>query len=63
MNVKTLTPEQVRARLDQGALLVCAYEELEKCHDKALAGSLALTDLRRQEERLNLERELIFYCA
>lgn len=56
-----ISPEAARTKIEQGdALLVCAYEEDEKCSEHRLTGSVTLTDLDKQQLG---GRQLIFYCA
>jgi hypothetical protein len=45
------------------ALLVCAYEEEEKCKQVALEGSVPLTQFQQRVASLPKSQELIFFCA
>ena len=57
---------EVRQKLispDPDALLVCAYESLEKCERLRLEGAITLNELKSRESTLSIEQELIFYCA
>jgi hypothetical protein len=45
------------------AMLVCAYEEDEKCNQVALEGSIPLTQFQTRVASLPKEQELIFFCA
>jgi rhodanese-related sulfurtransferase len=45
------------------ALLVCAYEDASKCDRIKLEGAISLQDLRKIEDSLPKDREIIFYCA
>jgi hypothetical protein len=45
------------------ALLVCAYEQEEKCQQVALEGSLSLTQFQQRAPSLPKEQEVIFFCA
>jgi hypothetical protein len=60
--VERITVEQARQALKSGrALLVCAYEDDNKCERNGLEGVLSLRDL---ESRAGTrDREIIFYCA
>jgi len=59
-----ITPATAKERVDAGqALLVCAYDDDEKCREKALAGAIPLSKLERQKGELDREWELIFYCS
>jgi hypothetical protein len=48
---------------DGQALLICAYEDEERCHAIRLEGSILMRDLIEQLPWLPREQELIFYCA
>jgi hypothetical protein len=52
--------EEVRAGR---ALLVCAYEDDEKCSRIALEGSIPLSEFARRAPSLPREQEVIFFCA
>ena len=55
---------EVRARLSSSdALLVCAYEDQEKCENLRLAGALTFNELKAMVTSLSSARELIFYCG
>lgn len=47
----------------RNALLVCAYEQEEKCNQVALEGSISLTQFQQRLPSLPKEQELIFFCA
>lgn len=57
---------EARVRLtssEADALVVCAYDDPEKCEKIRLAGALALHELKAMGTSLSTSRELIFYCA
>jgi hypothetical protein len=58
-----LSPQEAKARIDSGALLVCAYEDEDKCRLLRLEGSLTLGELRSRLPELSLDQEIVFYCA
>jgi hypothetical protein len=59
-----ISPEEVRGKVTSGsALLVCAYEDDEKCKKVNLEGAIFLTEFRSKLPRLPKDQELIFYCA
>jgi hypothetical protein len=59
-----ITAQEARERAEQGgALLVCAYEDDEKCSKFQLAGSMTMNGLRQRLQDVPGDRELIFYCA
>jgi hypothetical protein len=43
------------------ALLVCAYEDSQKCARLGLKGAITLSQLRARS--VEKDRELIFFCA
>ncbi len=43
------------------ALLVCAYDDAEKCRKMRLEGSMSLADF--QSKPAPKDQEVIFYCA
>lgn len=60
--VERIDVETARSRVQSDeALLVCAYDDEEKCESLALEGSLSLDELEDRE--VDEDRELIFYCA
>ena len=58
-----LSPEEAKERIDSGALLVCAYEDEDRCRLLRLEGSLTLGELRSRLQELSLDQEIVFYCA
>jgi hypothetical protein len=59
-----INPEEARRHLQSGdALLVCAYDDEEKCRKNHLEGAISMSEFRRQENQVPKEREIIFYCA
>lgn len=45
------------------ALLVCAYEDDEKCRGMLLEGALLLSELKALEPTLRKDQEIVFYCG
>ena len=45
------------------ALLVCAYEDDEKCKQNQLEDSISLQEFSTKKDELTEDREIIFYCA
>lgn len=45
------------------ALLVCAYDDEEKCRSMRLPDSLTLRELNDRLPSLSKDQELVFYCA
>jgi len=59
-----ISPEEVRRQVTSGsALLVCAYEDEEKCKKVNLEGAIFLMELRSKRSALPRNQEIIFYCA
>jgi hypothetical protein len=55
---------EARKRLSSSdALVVCAYEDQDKCEKIRLAGALTYNELKAMETSLSTARELIFYCG
>lgn len=48
---------------DQDALLICAYDDEDKCRDLKLPGSISRNELGKREDALEKDRWLVFYCA
>jgi hypothetical protein len=63
-DVSRISVQEARERARSGqALLVCAYEQEEKCNQVALDGSISLTQFQQRLSSLPKEQELIFFCA
>jgi len=60
-DVRRIPPDEARRRAENGALLVCAYDDEDKCRDMLLDGAITLGRLRELEPAKG--REIIFYCA
>jgi hypothetical protein len=64
MDVPRISPAEARRRVQQGhALLVCGYEDDNKCRSMALEGAITLNELRQRLPSLPKSQELVFYCA
>ncbi len=64
MDVKRVDPRYARERVDDGqALLVCAYDDEEKCDAMKLEGAIDMRELRSRLAGLPRDEELIFYCG
>jgi hypothetical protein len=64
MAVPRISPREARQRVQQGeALLVCAYDSMEKFNQVHLEGALSLDAFRARLSELPKSREIIFYCA
>jgi len=48
---------------DEDALLICAYDDEDKCSDFSLPGSISADALRERRNALERDRRLVFYCG
>jgi hypothetical protein len=62
-NAPRISPQEAREHMRSGALLICAYDDDEKCRSNHLEGALTFNEFRAQRDALPRDRELIFYCA
>lgn len=63
-NVERIDVAEARQRVMAGrALLVCAYEDEQKCRRINLEGSINLTQFASRVATLPKDQEIIFYCA
>jgi hypothetical protein len=64
-DIKRVTPEDVRPRMrePEGPLLVCAYEDEDKCRGMRLDGALTLREFQDRLPTIRKDREIAFYCA
>lgn len=61
-NAERIDAERARERVRSGeALLVCAYDDEEKCRGFGLAEALTLAELRARD--VPRDREIVFVCA
>lgn len=64
MAITNTTPEQAKHDAEiADALIVCAYDNEQKCRKNRIAGALTLGELRDRESDLSMQRPLIFYCG
>lgn len=45
------------------AVLICGYDDEEKCRSMRIPGSLTLRELNEQLPSFGRDKELVFYCA
>ncbi len=58
-----IEPETAHERVQQDdAVLVCAYDDREKCGDVPVPAAITLPELEQRADQLDRVRELIFYC-
>jgi hypothetical protein len=55
--------EAHRKASSKQAVLVCAYDDEDKCNRMRLEGGMSLKELQSRESSLDRNTELIFYCA
>jgi rhodanese-related sulfurtransferase len=59
-----ISPQEVRQKVTSGsALLVCAYDDEEKCKQLHLEGAIPLREFQSKLSALPKDQEIIFYCA
>ncbi|HEY3246044.1 MAG TPA: ArsR family transcriptional regulator [Phycisphaerae bacterium] len=59
-----IQPSEARRKVQAGdALLVCAYDDDEKCRQNRLEGAISLNALQAQLPSISKNREMVFYCA
>jgi hypothetical protein len=59
-----ITAEETRQKSVAGtALLVCAYEDDERCRQIHLQGAMLFTEFKSKLAELPKDQEIIFYCA
>ena len=59
-----ITPEETRKKVTAGtALLVCAYEDDERCRQMHLQGAMLFSEFKSKLAELPKDQEIIFYCA
>ncbi len=63
-DVPRIRVEEARRRVTAGeAVLVCAYDDEEKCGRFPLEGALTPRQLESRLDSIPKDRPLIFYCA
>ena len=68
MAVERISTEEAHRRHESDqddVLLVCAYEDEDKCRDMLIEDSLTLKELKDKErdQELPKDQDIIFYCA
>jgi rhodanese-related sulfurtransferase len=62
--VERVSPQEVRPSVQSGeALLVCAYEDEDKCRKMDLEGAITLKEFQSRSPDLPKDKEIVFYCA
>jgi hypothetical protein len=63
-DVSRIGVEEARRKVAAGeALLVCAYDDEEKCNKVRLEGAINMTQFASRVATLPKDQEIIFYCA
>ena len=63
-DVARISVQEARQKTASGqAMLICAYDDEEKCNKINLQGATTLKRLEALQASLPKNRELIFYCA
>jgi len=63
-DVPRISVEKAWEKIESGqALLVCAYEDPEKCALMRLNGAVNMNEFRLLRTSLPKDHEIIFYCA
>jgi hypothetical protein len=61
--IDRIGPQQAKRDMASGALLVCAYDDDEKCRQFQLDRSVPFSQIKRMENTIPKGQEIIFYCA
>lgn len=62
--VTRISVQDARQAVTSGrAMLVCAYEQDEKCSQIALEGSISLSQFQERLPSLPKDQEVIFFCT
>ncbi|MFW6415206.1 MAG: rhodanese-like domain-containing protein [Thermodesulfobacteriota bacterium] len=61
--IERISPREAAKKLKQGAWLVCAYENEDKCNSIHIQGTLSIKDFRAKLSDIPLDKGIIFYCA
>lgn len=64
-SVERIDPRAARVHLasSSSALLVCAYDSVEKCRANQIGDAITLAELEARAAALPPSQEIIFYCA
>ena len=63
-DVSRISVEEARRQVTAGrAMLVCAYDDAEKCRKITLQGSINMAQLTTKAPSLPKDQPIIFYCA
>jgi hypothetical protein len=63
-DIERIGAAEAHRKVEAGeALLVCAYDDEQKCAGMKLEGSITMAELRRKLSSLPPDREIILYCG
>ena len=62
-NRVTVSWVQERRRGPDPVVLVCAYDDEEKCRSIRIPGSITMRELNEQLPSFGRDKEIVFYCA
>ncbi len=63
MEIENVSAPEVREKvLKKSALLVCAYDDVEKFKTFPLEGAISLDEFKSKTSELKKDQEIIFYC-
>ncbi len=63
-DVPRIDPDTARHEVTAGrALLVCAYDDRQRCRSMRLEGAIDMDDLQAVLPTLEKDKPLIFYCG
>ena len=54
---------QRRVRHENGALLVCAYDDMQKCRDMEIEESIPYPEFKTRLESVPKSKEIVFFCG
>lgn len=59
-----IDPTEAKQKIrEEGALLVCAYEDEEKCERLSLEGSIDWPTFQQRRADLPEDKDVVFYCT
>lgn len=63
-DARRISAGTARTHVMQGdALLVCGYDDDQKCEKLSLPGAISFSELETRLPRLAKDQEIIFYCT
>ncbi len=60
---KRLQAEEVRRRINDGAMLVCAYDDVDKCRKTGIDESIPYAEFKSKLDSIPKSKEIVFFCA